>query len=109
MLGSIVELERLIQEKRSELRAALSAHQKAREAAGQLRNRLSELRLAVDANRTESDLEALCLAEAKIQGLESAEQKAAIRFNAISDELAHLHRQKYGVWHITWEGPLLRP
>ena len=103
-----MELDRLIQKKRTEIKEALAAHQKAREAAAQMRNRLSELRIAAAVEGTGSGLEALQLAEAQIQHLESAEQNAT-RFKAISNELADLHRQKYGVWHITWTGPLLRP
>ena len=91
-----------------EIREALAAHQKAREAASQMRNRLSELRIAAGAEGKGSDLESLCLAEAQTQELESAEQNAAMRFKAISAELADLHRQKYGIWHITWTGPRLR-
>jgi hypothetical protein len=41
-------------------------------------------------------------AEADINRLESEERDAATRFNAISEELAQLHREKYGDWHITW-------
>jgi len=42
---------------------------------------------------------------AEIQSLESEERDAATRFNAISEELVHLHREKDGEWHITWRGP----
>jgi len=109
MLVRNMELDRQIQEKRTEMREALAAHQKAREAAAQMRSRLSELRIAAGTEAAGSDLESLRSAEAQAQELESAEKTAATRFNAVSDELAHLHRQKFGAWHITWTGPRLRP
>ncbi len=102
-----MELDKAIQAKRTEIREALGAHLKAKEAAAQMHNRLSELRIAAAAEGKESDLELLRLAEAQALKLESAEQNAAVRFNAISGELSGLHRQKFGVWHITWTGPRL--
>lgn len=59
MLGRNMELDRQIQEKRTEIREALAAYQKAREAATQMRNLLSELRIAAGAEGTGSDLESL--------------------------------------------------
>ena len=45
-------------------------------------------------------------AEAEIDRLKSEERDAATRFNAISEELAQLHRKKHGEWHSTWGGSL---
>lgn len=104
-----MELDRLIQEKRTEIKEALSTYQKAGEAVVQIRNRLSELRIAAEPKGPGSGLEALRLAEAEMQQLEVAELNAATRFKAISDELTGLHRQKCGSWHITWTGPFVRP
>ena len=100
-----MDIERLIQEKRSEVREAFAAHEKAHEAVGNMRKRLSELLLTVGAESAKPDPEVVHLAKAQLRGLESEERNAASRFAAISEELAQLHREKYGSWHITWIGP----
>ena len=82
------ELDTLIHEKRLQLKDALAVQERAREAVAQARTRLSRL----DAN-------------AEIERLESEERAAATQFNTISEELAQLHRRKFGEWHITWRGP----
>ena len=104
-----MELDSEIQQKRTDIREAFAAHQRARKAAAQMHHRLAELQIAAAAEGKGSDPESLRLAEAQALELESAEQNAAMRFNAISKELADLHRQKYGFWHITWTGPRLPP
>jgi len=62
------------------MKEAFAAYRKAREAIAQVR-----------ANQPE---------------LASEVRNAAARFNQISEELAQLHCQKYGEWHITWRGPI---
>lgn len=101
------ELDRLIHEKRSHLKDAFAAHQKTREALVDARTHLSRLvqgdtpaQIAPDFVRD---------AQAEIQRLESQERDAATRFNAISEELAQLHCEKYGKWHVTWRGPRACP
>ena len=103
------ELDRLIHEKRSHLKEALAAYQKTRDAVA-----LAQMRLAEFVRGDESDFkhtapEVLRDPQAAIYRLECEERDAAARFNAISDELAQLHREKYGEWHITWRGPLSSP
>ena len=88
------ELDRLIREKRLQLRDALAAYQKSREGVAHAHSALAGIAP-----------EGVTAAQAEIQRLESEEQVAATRFNSISEELAHLHRQKFGDWHITWRGP----
>ena len=93
------ELDTLIHEKRSQLRDALAAYRKAREAVVQTRTHPS------DGVRGGGQAETpIGGAKAEIERVESEERGAAIRFNAISEELAQLHRKKYGEWHITWGG-----
>jgi predicted nucleic acid-binding Zn-ribbon protein len=94
------ELDTLIHEKRSQLKDALAAHQKAREALAQARTHLSGLVRGGGLDYAPFAGNA----EAEIDRLESEERDAATRFNAISEELAQLHRKKYGEWHITWGG-----
>jgi len=84
------DFDRLIREKRSELQNAFAAHKNAREAVLEAKRRFGELTRD---------------AAAGFQLLESEEGRTATRFNAISEELAELHRRKYGDWHITWRGP----
>jgi hypothetical protein len=105
-----MEIDRLLQEKRLQIREAFAAHQKAREAVERARNNLAELLLTVGAEpAAQSDSERVQLAKAQLQELESAEEAAAIRFNLISAELTRLHREKYGEWRVTWIGPRSRP
>ena len=105
-----MELDSQIREKRTEIREALAAHQKARETAAQMRNLLSELRIAAGAEGAGSDPESLRLAEAQAKELKSAEQKAAMRFSAISDEGQHAFIDRNTAFgHITWTGPLQHP
>ena len=94
------ELDTLIHEKRSQLKDALAAHRRAREAVAQARTHLSGL-----VRGGGPDCNIAGNAEAEIDRLQSEEHDAATRFNAISEELAQLHRKKYGEWHITWGGP----
>ena len=88
------ELDAMIHEKRSQLKDAFAAYQKAREAVA-----LAYRDLAGVASNSLVD------ARAEIQRLETDERAAATRFNTISGELAELHRAKYGEWHFTWRGP----
>jgi hypothetical protein len=88
------ELDRLIHEKRSQLKEAFASYQKAREALAHAQDKLPGVAS-----------ESLTDAHAEIQRLESQERVAASQFNAISDELARFHRGKYGEWHFTWRGP----
>jgi hypothetical protein len=104
-----MEIDRLIKEKRSQIAEAFAAHQNAREAVAQMRNHLSELLPTVGCEPAQPDSDEVQLAKAQLQELESAEHKAATRLNAISEELALLHREKYGSWHITWIGPRQGP
>jgi hypothetical protein len=89
------ELDRLIDEKRSQLRDTFAAYQKAREAAAHVQMEASGSVRAV-----------LRDSQAETERLESEVRDAATRFNAVSEELAQLHRGKYGEWHVTWRGPL---
>jgi hypothetical protein len=91
-----MEIDELIQEKRSELKEAFASHQKAREAAANMQKRFSELLLTVGPESTKPDPGALQLAKAQLQDLDSAEGKAATRFKVVREELAQLHREKYG-------------
>jgi hypothetical protein len=105
-----MEIDRLIREKRSQIGEALAAHQKAHEAVAWARNRLSELLVTAGAEPAAlTDSEEVELAKARLQELESAEEKAAIHFSVISAELTRLHQEKYGVTHVTWIGPRPRP
>jgi hypothetical protein len=85
------ELDRPIHDKRLQLKDALAACQKARADLAHAEEQLAAV--APDAMRD---------AQAGIQNMESEERDAANRFRTISDELARLHRGKYGKWHITW-------
>ena len=102
-----MELDTRIQGKRSEIRDALAAHLKVREAVSQMRQRLSELVYNGGVESPHPEPELIQLAKQQIQKLEAEERYAATRFTAISEELAQLHREKYGEWHFTWRGPLL--
>lgn len=104
-----MEVDKLIAEKRSEIREAFAAHQKAHAAVAQMRDRVSELLLAGAREPAQPDSEAVQPAKARLQELELAERDAATRFHAISEELARLHREKYGTWHVTWIGPRTLP
>jgi hypothetical protein len=101
------EIDRLIHEKRSQLKRAFAAYQKAREAVAHAQSHLSELVRFDGPDSTHVGPEVLRDAQAEIQRLGSEEGDAATRFKAISDELAQLHCRKYGEWHITWQGPRL--
>ena len=94
MVTVSAELDAIIHEKRSRLKDAFAAYQKAREAAARGYRDLAEV-----ASDRSAD------AQAEIQRLEIDEREAAARFNAISGEVAELHRVKYGEWHILWRGP----
>ena len=99
-----MEIDSLIQQKRSELMAAFVAHLKTREVAQDFRMQVSELVLIVGPESPTPNLEPLRLAQAQLQSLELEERNAATRFDVASEELAQLHRRKYGSWHITWGG-----
>jgi hypothetical protein len=88
------ELDREIHEKRLQLKEAFAACQKAREAVAHAQQQFAGV-----------TQETLKDAQAELQRLECEERDTANRFRAISDELAQLHRGKYGEWHITWGGP----
>ena len=101
------ELDRLIHEKRSQLKRAFAAYQKVREAVAHAQSDLAELIRLDGPDSMHIGPDVLRDAQAEIQRLGSEEGDAATRFKAISDELAQLHRRKYGEWHITWQGPCL--
>jgi predicted nucleic acid-binding Zn-ribbon protein len=101
------ELDRLIHEKRSQLKDAFATHEKAREALADTRTHLLGLVQGDGPAQIAPDF--VPDAQAEIQKLESQERDAAARFNAISEELAQLHREKYGEWQITWRGPRACP
>jgi hypothetical protein len=96
-------VDRLIQEKRSQLKEAFATHQKAREVVAQARTDLLVRGNGPDSTHMPGEVARHAAAE--IQKLESEERDAATRFKAISEELAQLHREKFGEWHITWRGP----
>ena len=100
------EFDRLIHEKRSQLRDAFAAYQKAREAVAHAQIQLVGFVRADEPDSTHIAPEVLRDSQAEIGRLESEVRDAATRFNAVSDELAQLHRGKYGEWHVTWRGPL---
>jgi hypothetical protein len=100
-----MDIDRRIAEKRSEIREAFDVHRKARETAAAMRTRLSELLVTAREDSATRDPEALERAQAQVQELESAERNAADRFQAISDELSQLHREKFGEWRFPWIGP----
>ena len=100
-----MEIDRLVQEKRLQIRDAFAAHQKAREAVAHIRKHLSGLVRTVGAESARAEPGVVRLGEVQIKELESEERNAEARFKAISEDLAQLHRKKYGEWHITWIGP----
>ncbi len=100
-----MEIDTLIQQRKSELKAAFVAHLKTREAAQDARRQFSELLLTIDPESSTPNLESLRLAQAQLQNLELQERNATAHFDVVSEELAQLHRRKYGSWHITWGGP----
>jgi hypothetical protein len=100
------ELDRLIDEKRSQLRDAFAAYQKTREAAAHVQMQASGSVRADEPDATHIRPEVLRDSQAETERLESEVRDAATRFNAVSEELAQLHRGKYGEWHVTWRGPL---
>ena len=103
------ELDRLIHEKRSHLKDALAAYQKTRDAVALAQMRLAEFVRGDEPDPTHTAPEVPRDSQAEIYRLECEERDAAARFNAISEELAQLHREKYGEWHITWRGPRPSP
>ena len=97
-----MEIDELIQEKKSELKGAFAAAGKAHELAEAARGRVQALLLDVGDSRAESG--ELSLATARLRDLESAQRDAEMHFHRVSDELTQLHRQKYGSWHVVWTG-----
>jgi hypothetical protein len=100
------EFDRLIHEKRSQLRGAFAAYQKAREVLAHAQMQFAGFVRADEPDSTHVAPEVLRDSQAEIGRLESEVRDAATHFNAVSDELAQLHRGKYGEWHLTWRGPL---
>jgi hypothetical protein len=96
------ELDRLIHEKRSQLKNAFAAYQEASGAAACARMHLTRLVRGDGSDSTHITPDVLHDADVETQRLESEERVAATRLKAISDELAQLHREKYGEWHIRW-------
>jgi hypothetical protein len=96
------ELDRLIQETRSQLKDAFAQYRKAREA-------IENARMHRRGDRPAYTAPEALETTPQIQTLESEEQDAAARFNAISDELARLHRGKFGEWPFPWRGPRPSP
>lgn len=82
-----------------------------RKSADNMRKRVSQRASTLSAESGKPHPQSLELARARQNELDLEERSAAETFHRVSEELAELHRQKYGVWHATWTDPcpLLRP